>query len=97
GVEGLAVAMIEAPSMPSGIAGGAGGGMAMAEAVELELAQHARNGTGAPFVLVDDAEKLDAKSRAALRTAAEQGARLAIVAPRALGAELSIRDPEVFE
>jgi serine/threonine-protein kinase PknK len=97
GVEGLPVAMIGAPSMPSGIASDAAGGMAMAEAVELELAQHAQNGTGAAFVLVDDGDELDARSMEALRGAAGKGARLVVVAPRAVVEQLSSHDGAVFE
>jgi serine/threonine-protein kinase PknK len=62
GVQGRAVALIEAPKS----------GMAMADVVELELAQHVKS-DAPPVVIVDDAEELDATGRAALRRAVEVG------------------------
>jgi transcriptional regulator with GAF, ATPase, and Fis domain len=86
GVEGLAVAMIEAPAPRA--AGDAPGGMDMAEVVELELAQQGTTpagsetvAVGTAFVLVDDGEELDDKARATLRAAIKKGARLVVVAP----------------
>jgi transcriptional regulator with GAF, ATPase, and Fis domain len=75
GVEGLAVAMIEAPQQ----AQGAGSPMRVADVVALELAQHADRDRGSAFVLIDDGEALDAPSRQALAKAAQAGARLVVV------------------
>jgi len=85
GVQGRAVAMIEAPKS----------GMAMNDVVELELAQHA--GSGAPpVVVVDDAEELDAAGRASLRKVSQAGARLVVVAPRANVSDLIGAPPAAF-
>jgi len=88
GVEGRAVAMIEAPKS----------GMAMTDVVELELAQHARSDADRahPLVIVDDAEELDEAGRASLRRASQGGARLVVVAPRASVADLAGVEPVPF-
>jgi transcriptional regulator with GAF, ATPase, and Fis domain len=89
GVEGRTVAMIEAPKS----------GIAMGEAVELELAQHAALRTakstsgGAPpelVVVVDDGAELDDAATNALRRASAAGARLVVVGPRAMVAEMAV-------
>jgi len=85
GVQGRAVATIHAP----------GSGMAMADVVELELAQHAGS-DARPVVIVDDVEELDPSARASLRRASEAGARLVVVAPRESVAELTGEPPEAF-
>jgi serine/threonine-protein kinase PknK len=83
GAQGSAVAMIEAP----------GGGMAMKEAIALELAQHLptliRAHPPALVVVVDEAERLDEPARAALRAAADAGARLVVVAPLSAASDLA--------
>ncbi len=69
GVEGRAVAMIEAPRR----------GMTAREVVELELAAWRREGDRMEpdlIVVVDDAHALDDPARAALRLASESGARI---------------------
>jgi transcriptional regulator with GAF, ATPase, and Fis domain len=72
GVEGRAVAYIEAPTA----------GLAMGEVVELELRiAHDEPPMVDRIVIVDDAELLDDTARAALRRAASAGARLVMVAP----------------
>jgi tetratricopeptide (TPR) repeat protein len=78
GAKGRPVALIEAPKS----------GIPMREAVELELAQHAKQMSkpakrpGPPLVIVvDDAELLDNPARDALQRAARSGARLVAVAP----------------
>jgi transcriptional regulator with GAF, ATPase, and Fis domain len=92
GVEGQAVATIGARSS----------GMAMAEAVELELAQAvepelAQQGKAPAFVLVDDGDQLDARSKAALRVASAKGARLAVVGSRSVVEELASGACAVFD
>jgi transcriptional regulator with GAF, ATPase, and Fis domain len=87
---------------PVATIGALSSGMAMAEAVELELAQAvgpelAQGGKRPAFVLVDDGEQLDAGSKAALRGASERGARLAVVGPRAVVEELAAGTCAVFE
>ncbi len=83
GVEGQSVAAIERPSS----------GLAMHQAVELELAQHA----GAPaVVVVDDGDRLDATSRAALQRASDAGARMVVVASRDSARGLTRAEPETF-
>jgi DNA-binding NtrC family response regulator/tetratricopeptide (TPR) repeat protein len=77
GVDGSAVAVIEAPK----------GGMPIGDVVQLELARPAGagrdNGAGhAPIVIVDDAEQIDEAGVRALRAASESGARLVVVAQR---------------
>jgi len=81
GVEGRGVAMIEAP----------GSGMAMQEAVELELAQHAWQAADATLlsgktadliVAVDDAAQLDEAARSVLRRASDAGAAIVAVGAR---------------
>jgi transcriptional regulator with GAF, ATPase, and Fis domain len=90
GVEGTPVALIEAPKS----------GMAMGDAVELELAQFAGAGAGAGaggagkgaapvVVIVDDGSELDEASKKALRKASAGGARLVVVGPRAVVAPLA--------
>jgi transcriptional regulator with GAF, ATPase, and Fis domain len=67
GVEGRPVAFVEAPES----------GMAMRDALELELAQHR---VADPLVVVvDDAEQLDEAGWAGLRRAAKAGASLVVV------------------
>ena len=72
GVEGRAVAMIEAPRLVHA-------GMTAREVVELELAAWRREGDRMEanlIVVVDDAHALDDAARAALRRASESGARI---------------------
>ncbi len=71
GVEGRAVAAIEAPRP----------GMTAHEAVELELATW-RDAIAKLTIVVDDADALDEAARVALRAASEQGARLVGVGGR---------------
>ncbi len=85
GVEGRAVAMIEAPKS----------GMAMTDVVELELAQYATS-SAPPVVIVDDAEELDATGRAALRRASKAGARLVVVALSVNVSDLTVAQPVRF-
>jgi serine/threonine-protein kinase PknK len=80
GVEGRAVAMIEAQGGAMDVAPQLG------EVVKLELAHHdaAPGDPGPrPVFIVDDGAKLDEAAVAALRQAAQAGARLVVVAPRA--------------
>jgi transcriptional regulator with GAF, ATPase, and Fis domain len=84
GVEGRAVAAIERPSS----------GLAMAEALELELAQIA--GQPSPVLVVDDGEHLDGRGRAALERALGEGARLVSAVPRETLRGLGGRDPAAF-
>jgi serine/threonine-protein kinase PknK len=83
GVEGSAVAAIERPSS----------GLAMRQAVELELAQH----PGAPHIIVvDDGDRLDDASRTALRERSDAGSRLVVVAPRDAVLSLTRAEPRSF-
>jgi serine/threonine-protein kinase PknK len=83
GAEGIAVAAIERPSS----------GLAMHQVVELELAQHA----GVPaVVVVDDGDRLDDASRAALRRASDAGSRLVVVATRDAVRALTRAEPQSF-
>jgi serine/threonine-protein kinase PknK len=85
GVDGSAVAVIEAPK-----------GMPIGEVVELELAQPASNGASVgepradqgPIVIVDDADRIDEAGARALRKASEGGARLVVVGPRSAAAKM---------
>jgi serine/threonine-protein kinase PknK len=83
GVEGRAVAMIEAPTGPNR-------GMAIHDVVKLELAQFAALHDASscasgppPVFIVDDGDALDAAAIAALRQASHAGVRLVVVASRA--------------
>jgi serine/threonine-protein kinase PknK len=74
GMSGRTVAMIEAPESA----------MSMRDVVEIELAQLDGASTAAPpVVVVDEGLRLDKGAVAALRRAADAGARLVVVAPRA--------------
>ncbi len=57
----------------------------------------AARAAGAAFVLVDDGDRLDAGSKAALRAAAAKGARLAVVGSRVEVEELTACPCAVFE
>jgi transcriptional regulator with GAF, ATPase, and Fis domain len=83
GVEGSAVAAIEHPSS----------GLAMQQAVDLELAQHA---TPPAVIVVDDGDRLDDASRAALRRAAAAGSRLVVVASRDVAQSLARGEVKSF-
>jgi hypothetical protein len=72
GVEGRAVAFVEAPRA----------GLAMREVVALEL-ERAAPWLAEAVVVIDDAELLDEPARAAIQRASAAGARLAMVASRA--------------
>jgi DNA-binding NtrC family response regulator/tetratricopeptide (TPR) repeat protein len=91
GVEGSAVAVIEAPK-----------GMPIGEVVELELAQAPTNGASQPradraaIVIVDDAERIDEAGARALRKASENGARLVVVAPRSAASKMISGDQVAF-
>jgi serine/threonine-protein kinase PknK len=86
GVDGCAVAVIEAPK----------GGMPIGDVIELELAQPPTNGANgappkagrAPIVIVDDAEQIDEAGAQALRKASSSGARLVVVGPRSAVAKM---------
>ena len=69
GAEGSPVAAIERPAS----------GLAMHQAVEIELAAHRGPGHAPAIVVVDAGDRLDDASRAALRKASEAGARLVVV------------------
>jgi serine/threonine-protein kinase PknK len=92
GVDGSAVAVIEAPK----------GGMPIGDVVELELAQPPRAGNGAPggdrspIVIVDDAEQIDEAGVRALRRASESGARLVVVAQRSAAAKMVFGEQVAF-
>jgi transcriptional regulator with GAF, ATPase, and Fis domain len=70
GVEGRAVAFIEAPTS----------GIAMREVVDLELQPHQSAPTEV-IVIVDDADQIGGEARARLHRASEAGARLVVIAP----------------
>ncbi len=93
GVDGSAVAVIEAPK----------GGMPIGEVVALELAPHpSAEGAGGdpaanrPIVIVDDAEQIDEIGVRALRKASESGARLVVVAQRSAVAKMVAGDQVAF-
>jgi serine/threonine-protein kinase PknK len=70
GVEGRAVAFIEAPTS----------GIAMHEVVDLELQPHETVPTEV-IVIVDDADQIGGEARARLHRASEAGARLVVIGP----------------
>jgi transcriptional regulator with GAF, ATPase, and Fis domain len=84
GVQGRAVAVIEAPKS----------GMGIRDVVEIELAQLA--GAEGPVVVVDDAEHLDDASREALLRVLGGGARLVMVGSRAAVAKVAGREAREF-
>jgi transcriptional regulator with GAF, ATPase, and Fis domain len=79
GVEGRAVAFIEEPV----------GGLATKDVIDLEIAQ-AASAAGERVIVVDDADRLDGASLAALRAASEAGARLVMVGPLELVEETAV-------
>jgi transcriptional regulator with GAF, ATPase, and Fis domain/serine/threonine protein kinase len=87
GVEGELITLLERPER----------GALTEELVDLEISALAKAATKGFVVLVDDADKLDAKSRERLRKALKEGARIVASATRAWAEKLAGKTAAAFQ